>query len=313
MERPTLIDREPLAAGSGAAAWRICGVIVTFNPDEGLCRRALALALQVDGVVIVDNGSAPSILERLTGFASGAGIDVIANAANLGIATALNQGVAFARAHGYTHALLFDQDTEPAPHLVRRVRQIAGARDDVARIAVLGVNMADAATGKSAYRFRPGGGEATEVQTVMTSGSVLSLEIASELGRFRDDFFIDDVDEEYCLRARANGYKVLLTHEALAVHALGAPKFQRLLWRTFGTSNHSAVRRYYMTRNYIILAKTYAFRDPGWVMWMLWQRFKSFLLLLLLDDDRMSKICLIARGVRDGVAGRTGKLPADRT
>ena len=297
--------------GSDPATWRICAVIVTFHPDERFYGRVSQIARQVDGVVIVDNGSAPPTVSRLAEFASRANVRVIQNPANLGIATALNQGVEYALAHGYTHAILFDQDTDPAEHMVSTIRQIASRRADIQRVAVIGVNLVDAATSKPWYRF-PAGQEATEVKTVITSGSLISLQAAKKLGRFRDDFFIDHVDEEYCLRAGSNGYKVLITHEPLATHALGAPKFLRILWRTFGTSNHSATRRYYMTRNHIILAKMYAFREPAWVIRTLYLRFKAFLLLLVLDDDRWSKLRLMSRGLRDGLAGRTGELSPNR-
>jgi rhamnosyltransferase len=151
-----------------------------------------------------------------------------------------------------------------------------------------------------------------EVATVITSGSLVPLAIAARLGPFRDDFFIDLVDDEYCLRARSRGYKVLLIPRPLTVHALGNPIIRRLPWRTIGTSNHSARRRYYMTRNRIMLLKQYAFREPGWATRTLFIRLKSFVLLLLLDDHRVSKLRLMWHGMLDGIAGRTGELPAGR-
>jgi rhamnosyltransferase len=283
-------------------------VIVSFHPDEGFSGRALRIAEQVDGVVIVENESDSSAVSHFGPFASRSGVHLIRNSGNVGIATALNQGIEYARQNAYTHALLFDQDTDPVPHMVSTLRQVASGCDDIERAAVIGVNVLDASTGKPWFDFKAASGRAAVVRTVITSGSLISLHIAAQLGGFRDDFFIDHVDEEYCLRARARGYKVLIVHEPLVVHALGAPKFQRFLWRTIGTTNHSASRRYYMMRNYIITARMYGLREPGWVIRTLHVRLKSFLLLLLLDDDRMSKLHHIASGLRDGFAGRTGKL-----
>jgi rhamnosyltransferase len=289
-------------------AWRICAVVVTYHPDDGIADRARAIAGQADGLIIVDNGSPRPAVLRLEALAADERIRLVRNPSNLGIARALNQGVEYARVHGYTHALLLDQDTEPLPHLVRTLREIAARRCDIDRVAVLAANLKDGGTGAPAYRFRRGRGEATELTTVMTSGSLLNLTIACTLGPFREDFFIDRVDEEYCLRARVRGYKVLLTHEALAVHALGAPKFGRILGLRFGTLNHSAIRRYYMVRNHVFLTRMYAIGQPRWIARSLWLGFKGFLLLLALDDDRVTKVAFTTRGLRDGLAGRAGKL-----
>jgi rhamnosyltransferase len=177
------------------------------------------------------------------------------------------------------------------------------------RVAVIGINSLDGSLQKRLYRFSPGDALAKEVATVVTSGSLVSLQIAASLGPFREELFIDFVDDEYCLRARSKGFKILLIPEPLAVHALGSPKFRRLPWRTIGTSNHAALRRYYMTRNHVVLVKEYAFREPGWVLRSLYARMKSFLLLLLFDDDRLLKMRFMWRGLIDGIAGRMGELP----
>jgi len=48
--------------------------------------------------------------------------------------------------------------------------------------------------------------------------------------------------------------------------SLGETEIHWLLWRKTGTLNHSALRRYYMTRNHILLAKEYIFSEPSWVL-----------------------------------------------
>jgi rhamnosyltransferase len=261
--------------------------------------------------VIVDNGSGEDAISRLKAVAGEFGAELIRNATNRGIATALNQGLEHARKRGCTHALLFDQDTEPAPHLLDTLRRVARRRGDLDRVAVIGINPLDVVSGRRIVGVEPEG-EVSEVPTVITSGSLVNLDVLARVGPFRDDFFIDHVDEEYCLRARSMGYTVLMVHEPLAVHALGAPRYRKVLWRTLGTSNHSPLRRYYMTRNHIILAKAYLFREPRWVFRSLYLRSKGFILMLILDDDRLRKLRLMGIGLRDGLAGHTGQLVPER-
>jgi rhamnosyltransferase len=195
------------------------------------------------------------------------------------------------------------------PHMVSWIRRVWNGRDDADRIAVLGVNFVDAHRNQPWFRFPSDSQDLVDVKTVITSGSLIPLAVVTRVGRFRDDFFIDHVDDEYCLRARAMGYKVMITREPLSVHALGSRVVRQLPWRTIGSSNHSPARRYYMMRNHVILAKEYAIREPGWVIQTVCARSKSFVALLLVDDDRLLKSRLIWRGFVDGMSGRTGPLP----
>jgi len=49
------------------------------------------------------------------------------------------------------------------------------------------------------------------------------------IGVFREEFFIDRVDFEYCLRAKARGYCVIRTRKPLMSHTIGTPTAHRLL------------------------------------------------------------------------------------
>ncbi|NEM79225.1 glycosyltransferase, partial [Escherichia coli] len=96
---------------------RVLAVAVAYNPDTDLLSRVLqSVAAQVQGIVVVDNGSANA--GKVRDIAIAAGGQVVQNEQNFGIATAQNQGVAVARAEGYSHILLLDQDTVLAPGVV---------------------------------------------------------------------------------------------------------------------------------------------------------------------------------------------------
>lgn len=42
-----------------------------------------------------------------------------------------------------------------------------------------------------------------ERKTLITSGMLIPLSLFGKIGMFREDYFIDSVDHEFCLRARA--------------------------------------------------------------------------------------------------------------
>src|SRR5690606_27148133 len=48
-----------------------------------------------------------------------------------------------------------------------------------------------------------------ETDMLITSGSLVNLAVFQKLGGFDENLFIDEVDFEYCLRAKVNGYKTI--------------------------------------------------------------------------------------------------------
>jgi rhamnosyltransferase len=280
-------------------------ILVTYNPDDDLGRNLAAIRALVPQLVIVDNGSAPGCRARIREVAAAIGAQVIWNERNVGLATALNQGVRHARAHGAVWLLFFDQDSYPYPGLLERL----GAAVDAARgrraVGIVGCTYDDPAL--------PAGGRAgvlpwEEVETVITAGSAIAAPVYDLLGPFRDDFFIDFIDVEYSLRARKNGFAVVRVAEPQMTHQVGRTTRHRLPWKVTGVSNHPPFRRYYAMRNHVAVIKQYAFVEPRWSMRSVLSRVKSVLLILLFEDERWPKLVHTARGLVDGLRGRMGPL-----
>src|SRR5215207_6558667 len=59
------------------------------------------------------------------------------------------------------------------------------------------------------------------VDFVISSGAMIVLEAAQSVGRFREDYFIDVIDIEWCLRAWHAGWSVWLARDLQMVHRLG--------------------------------------------------------------------------------------------
>jgi len=95
----------------------------------------------------------------------------------------------------------------------------------------------------------------------ITSGNMLNLELYKENGPCREDFFIDFVDIEYCLRAKKKGLRVTTLDSVVMEHHIGKPR--KVLF--FTTTNHPPSRRYYITRNRIAVWREYFSVDPEYV------------------------------------------------
>ena len=286
----------------------VCAIVVTYRPDAAFAARLRGVSPQVGMTVIVDNGSSDAERSMLREAASDADVDLVFNAENLGLARALNIGIQRAATLGYSWVLLLDQDTRVELDMVRTLLAIHASFPDRERLAVLGSNYSDATARTSDVIGHESQGEHwEEVERVITSGSLLPLESHFAIGPFREEFFIDYVDEEYCLRAKAQGYRIIKSREHLMSHAIGSPTVHRKFGASKWTTNHAPDRRYYIARNNTVLLREYGNYRAG--MWA-WKSFRRCLRqckrIALYEQMKTRKIAAVIHGLWDGIRGNMG-------
>jgi rhamnosyltransferase len=283
-------------------------VVVTYHPDGAFPDRLGRVIAQAGAVIVVDNGSSDGATAMLRALPANPSLDVVFNGENRGIAAALNLGVRRAAARGYRWALLLDQDTMIDEDMVEQLLATQASYDGGGPLAVVGSRFRDT-HGRAADRLRlPGEGEHwEEMESVITSGSLLSLQAYAVIGPFRDEFFIDYVDTEYCFRARAAGFRVIETRRQLMAHTVGAPSAHQLLWSTKWTTNHSPDRRYYIARNNTVLLREYgAEKVRSWRLKSLARCFRLCKRIALYETDKLAKIAAVGQGWWDAMRGRMG-------
>jgi rhamnosyltransferase len=291
-----------------SARGKICAVLVAYHPDDGLPGRLRPVLAQVDMAVIVDNGSNTTARAMLARVADLPAVTLICNPENLGMATALNSGVRHALAGGCEWALLLDQDSEVDADLIDG---LLSARADcpVGPVAIVGARFRDS-SGQSidALRLAGHGEQWDEVESVITSGSLLWLPAYAAIGPFRDDFFIDHVDTEFCRRARSAGHRIIQTRRPFMSHTVGAPSAHKMPWGTKWTTNHSPDRRYYIARNDTVMLRDYGPpRGGGWRLKSISRCFRLIKRIALYEGDKLEKIRAVGQGWWDGVHGRMGR------
>lgn len=291
-----------------------CAIIVTFHPDTELTQNIVALRSQVDEIMIVDNGSGDESKGLLGQLAQLSGVSIIYNRENLGIAAALNMGVKLAKASGYEWIVTFDQDSRATPGMINAMLTAYDACPKKERVASLSPRYRDRATGK----IRGNNPDSLsnellpyeEVQVVMTSGNLVKSSIFDVVGYFNEALFIDHVDNEFCLRCSDHGYKILEVKDAILEHCIGYPTQHKLLWKNPITSNHSALRRYYIARNSIYIYRKFMFTHPVWVLKNAYGLLRVVILLVLFETDRRRKLGMLCLGIVHGLFGRLGKYSA---
>lgn len=302
-------------------------LIVTHNPPFDFEQRLEHFFLEFNHVIIVDNGSHSSTQQKLNAHASSKrkNLHLIFNSTNLGMATALNQGFNLAIKMKCEWIVTFDQDSIPVQGMVDAMCQ---ARDiylnNDKKTAIIASAIKDSDAGITAKYLRPRHNIFFErkhctdqkildnISIAITSGSMHNLRVYEQVGPFRDDFFIDYIDTEYCLRVKRLGFNIIAACNAHLQHKLGNQKKIKFgLWEMQPTF-HSPIRWYYINRNRVFMIRQYGLYLPYWLLYELLKFSYSILKMLLLEDQKWKKILALIFGNLDGLLGRTGMIPDNR-
>ena len=305
-------DEVPALLGAeGLQDDRVLALVVTFEPELAVLERCIrALRGQGLQVLLVDNGSRNA--ERVAELARTNGCRLIGNATNRGIARALNQGLAAARVRGMRWLWTFDQDTEILPtarKAMTRVIENLRARDHVALVGIAHIDRQTGRDYQSNSRISGPTGE-IQVSAVITSGCMVNVDAANELGAFDERLFIDGVDHEFCMRARCNGWRLLRAVDSAAIHSMGELKRHELGPIVLHSTNHSALRRYYMARNTLAIVFRYSLRAPGQCLRLLAVLGATALTIALFERQKLVKITALVLGVMAYCRGESGAAPA---
>jgi rhamnosyltransferase len=309
----------------------VFAVVVTYHPDPDSVRALLpALLAQVGRVIVVDNGSAADIA-KWAPLPDADRVQFVLNDQNQGVAAAQNEGAARAMALSDCRYVLFtDQDSLPAPRMVRRLREALIEADrratiqDPAQVAAAGPQSIDIHTGEASVlivdqwgwpgrwlppeRPSPSHQEAGSfnVSFLIASGSLVPVPVLRALRGMRSNYFIDHVDTEWCLRARAAGYRLLVVPEAHLHHRLGdsVKRFPVGNRRIF---YHAPLRDYYMFRNTLLMLRDVPMPIPWRVHFVI--RLLQFAgYFLMLGDQRLLRLDHMWLGIKHGMRRVSGRL-----
>ena len=189
------LNKNGLRGGTvGAAGKRSDGQLY---PSAGMIANLPKVLAQVDGLVVIDNGSAKDEISALRSSQQNLGFHLIQNAENVGIAEALNQGVRWAKHEGYSWLILLDQDSKLTDDFVSSMFTTWELHPQKERIGSIHPSYVDPETGVGPkIRRAPDGGPVVS----LTSGALMPVWIFDKVGLFSTKYFIDYVDHEYCFR-----------------------------------------------------------------------------------------------------------------
>jgi rhamnosyltransferase len=289
-------ERQPRVEGE-AVKERTAAVITAFKPGIELVDLVAAALRQCRHVVVVDNtppdfagvAQLPYPKELLT---------VLADGKNVGLAAAINLGVA--EAGDVDFLFLLDQDSVVTEGLVARLASHLD-KEHVRGIA------SPAPWDALAQRYldprasrRP---MVTEMPVVITSGMLVRRAAFMQTAGMREDFFVDCVDQDFCLQVRDAGWSIVQDRGLLIPHTLGESRWHRLGPLKLRATHHPTWRLYWVARNGIILSKDYRAFDPSWALTNLAILAYWSVTIALFEAPRWRRLITLARGVHDGLRG----------
>ena len=288
-------------------------ITVTYQPDIEILRRQFT-QLPSDAVrIVVDNASAPYLLDPLRELAEQHDVRLVVNEANVGLAAATNQGIQLARDLGCGSVLLLDQDTEPGVGGITDLRHAYHRLlVDGARPGCIGPRMVDPITGvehgfhrmkgwRWVREFPPPGTIApVPCANLNGSGTLIPMEMIDALGGLDDAMFIDHVDTEWAFRAIDAGFGVYGAPNVAFAHRMGERtiRFWWLRWRLW--PYRSPLRHRYLYRNAVALIRR-GYVPRIWKLWAVMKLLLTWVVHVLFDRERFAQTAAMVGGIKDGL------------
>lgn len=284
-------------------------IIVTFEPVMSRLLRVVHTALKQDfNVLVVDN----SEKNPLQNVFQNDNVFLISLNNNRGIAYAQNIGVDFCESKGANIITFLDQDSLITENMLLLLEETVTCNYNcvacpVSIDEVKGTEYPSHRINKYGLMkniFSQNVNTLVEVDIAISSGMTMSIQTFNLIGYFDEDFFIDFVDIDWCLRARKILVKILVVPDSVMLHRIGEKTV------SFGFLNfnqHAPIRTYYKVRNsFILLRKKYN------IVFCLRQIISAvvhnFIIIFIFKENEYIYLKFYIKGLYDGIRGKTGKL-----
>lgn len=288
-----------------------CAIVVTFHPEMAALLKLLGQLNRETDFLVIDNGSPEASRFHESILAYERCLEYRQLPENVGLAQALNYGLEEAQRRNYQFALLFDQDSSLCDMYVESL--LASYREastlSVSRVAAAGPRVINPQTRRqtpfklfSKLLFRTdcpfyGSRHLFQADFLITSGTLLSLQYLDEIGSMRASYFIDNVDIEWCFRAKSRGFELVGTERAILYHAIGERSDDPLVRKGI-LARHNPDRTYYSSRNRVHLYGL-SYAPMGWKLRDRVRFLIKFCWLMLTSPQRKHYWHNISSGIRD--------------
>lgn len=304
-----------------------CAVVVTHHPGPTAIDSIEAIAPQVRELLIIDNGSTAGEIAPVEEAALRLGARVVRFGFDMGTGAALNYALESARKQGHKWLATFDQDSRVSASMLARMERSLSAYPESKLVAIVAPVQADdplpapkpaapaappkasplSAPNTAAPAPTPPPARWRVLKSTLVSGAMLNVAAASRVGGFDASLFLDYVDEDFCLRLRKEGFQILEASEVRMPLPAGKMEIP-LSGRPEPQEAHAPIRRYYITRNRMLLWRRHGGFDLGWMLSDIGACFREFFSMLFWEKGVPGKLWMMARGAFDALRNARGEL-----
>jgi rhamnosyltransferase len=294
--------------------FNIYTVIVAYNASKkDLDATVNELLRQTSFVVICNNSSYDLTFSHPR-------IKVLNFGDNLGIAKAQNIGMAWAFDQGADFILQMDDDSLPDPNMVKLLYESYSALQSANyNVGIIGPRDFDRYTKKiHSTKLNPASCQKGEfidgfdglviVNSIISSGSLISKKSYLEVGEMLDELFIDAVDFEYCWRLRAKGFLIVRNNKARLAHRFGEGRARFFIF--FDVFVAAPIRHYYQFRNvFYLFNRSYVPR-----YWKVRSVFKIVFKLLFYPfflTNGFDRFKFMLLGIKDGIRKKMNRIDSN--
>lgn len=299
----------------------VTAVIVTYNRKELLNTCLLGMLAQTrkpDHILVVDNASTDGTRAMLTeaGWLNQSGIEILALTQNTGGAGGFKAGIDHAMKDKADWIWIMDDDARPEtgaldallganpdPEAIYAAAALADS-GDFSELVWPAVPTSVEGSGKSWISIDELPVNPFPVTNAPFIGMLIHRNLVAQIGLPDQDFFVSGDDADYCARAWSAGSGVWLVPRSVVRHPRIPRRCFRLGSRQICVLRVTPWRRYYDTRNRLVIAK----RHFGKRLWTeaLPGTLIRWLVTLVVQPERMAQSVAFALGIRDGLAERLG-------
>ena len=177
--------------------------LILYYPEESLIKRVNLMVEHGFKVYIFDNSPFETRYNYI--FEGSQEVTYLTAGKNVGIGFSLSTICATAFAHGYRQLLFLDQDTGISNRTLNFINNFSKSL----AINVLNQYAALVFNGSPSEELA-----VKDVRLAINSGSLYNLPVLEKIGWINENYFVDCVDYEFCVRARRSGFKIGLIKNA---------------------------------------------------------------------------------------------------
>ncbi len=283
---------------------KYAALVVTYYPDKDVFENIFNIQNQIENLVVIDNSNIPTSLPKeLKG-------NILRNYNSGGLAGGINKGIKYLlkKFPDIEGIFIFDQDTNIPENYINFMINFKKSVNDP-KVLIYAPNFYDINSktfasfikfGKySLKKYNCSKGKIIFPTLVITSGILLDVKAIEKVGYFNENYLIDQIDNEYCIRLWKSGFKVAVNCDITIYHSIGNRESKKFLFLNIKPNNHNSFRRFLIIRNSLLTTKKY-FYSPV-LIWELSIVSHEFLSVILFEKEKKKKLKAMFKGLYKGL------------